>query len=353
MPEQNLTIYLRWVKSYQHETKEKVEIGLKWILSYLGAMLPSDTMHEAIAWQDNNIIKLDLSKAGYTEASQSSWNRILDNFKQTKEYQLLGSWDIGRFVLMTFNESQNYYEITGVQKKYENFKNKYQFDSENQEYFKSGESGVARGLRKVHFASGNTVDKIAHIAQEGHGETLQEFEAEEFEVFDFMYNGQPRFAVYGTDGNLRPGGDPALSFAGRPAKCMWCHESGVQLPFKLINDNPDKPELMSDFRNLVSNQNAILTDYYQDLTSEIDSFRFDKQSHYLAELLYITYQTPPRRRARNELKAVGKALRTFKPQVVDSVHREFKFLRNLVSRKELDQYLPYQSFLDFDARETS
>lgn len=350
--EYDLKINLRWVKSYKQETKEKVEIGLKWVLSYLGAMIPQVANEQLFVWTDNNILELNLSAAGFSNSSHATLNRILKQYKQTQEYELLGNMDIGRFVMLSFNSSENYYAITGVEKKYNKFKSKYKFKPKNQTYLLPGQSSVAHGFRKLYFSSGLLVTDFAHIAEEGPGATLEDFDPQEFEVFDFMDNGQPRFAVYGADGNLKQGGDASLSVAGKPSKCMWCHESGVQLPFRLINNNPDKPELLGDFKNLVSGQNKIIVDYYKELTTEIDTFRFDKRSHYLAELLYITYQDPPKLRAINELKLVGNLVGRKDLKVIDSVHHEFKFLKMLVSRKELDKLLAYKSLLNFDARET-
>ncbi len=350
--EYDLIINLRWVKSYKQETRDKVEIGLKWVLSYLGAMLPKDPQEQVFVWNDNNDLELNLSGAGFTVSSQRSLNRILKEYKLTEEYQLLGSMDVGRFVMLSFNFSDNYYAITGVEKKYNKFKQKYKFNPQDQTHLLPGQSGVTNGLRKLYFSNGKSVNELAHIAEEGHGDNLEEFYPKEFEVFDFMSNGQPRFAVYNSQGNLKQGGDPFISFAGKPSKCMWCHESGVQLPFRLINEYPENPELLADFKNLVSNQNRLLFNYYEGLTTEVDTFRFDKRSHYLAELLYITYQDPPKLRAVNELKLIGQIGKRKDLKVVDSVHHEFKFLKNLVSRNELDKHLPYKSVLGFDARET-
>ena len=349
---QDLTIKLRWVKSYPHETQEKVNEGLKWILSYLGALLPQETSEETMVWLDDNLLHLDISKAGFPKASYKEWNQILQQLRQTKEYTDLGSLDIGRFVMMSFNSSDSYYVITGVESTFDAFKKKYEFVGDRQEHLLPGQSGVTTGLRKIYSSTGNTIDRIAHMAEEGHGDDPQTFVAKETEVFDFMLNGQPRFAVYGKDGNLKTGGNPELSFAGKPSKCMWCHESGVNLPFRLMNTHPDKPELLSDFKNLVNSQNKILDDYYFNLTETIDTFRFQKPNHYLAELLYISYQTPTKQRALNEIYNAGKSDGVIDFEIVDSTHHEFKFLRKLVSRQELDEYLPYKSTLDIDARET-
>lgn len=349
---ENLRITLRWVKSYPQETQEKVEIGLKWILSYLGAMLPQENIDKTIVWKDDHMILLDISKAGFSATSNKAWNLLLGEIKQTEEYSLLGSLDLGRFVMMSFNSSENYYAITGVEKVFTDFKESYKFDPNDQESLLPGQSAIAPGLRKMYFSTGQTVDQLAHIAEEGIGDDPKTFKVKEMEVFDFMLNGQPRFAVYGVDGHLKIGGNPDLSGAGKPSKCMWCHESGVQLPFKLMNDFPDQPKLLFDFKEMVKLQNTILDTFYYNLIVEVDTFRLDKANHYLAELLYINYQKPTKQRAQNELLNAGISDKDFDFQIIDTTHHEFKFLKNLISRNELDDYLPYQSDLKIDARET-
>ena len=68
---------------------------------------------------------------------------------------------------------------------------------------------------------------FAFRASEGEGSlTDGSFVAEEFEVMDMMPNGQQRFAVYGDDGALRAAA--AISAAGQPGRCMWCHEAILQ-----------------------------------------------------------------------------------------------------------------------------
>ena len=50
------------------------------------------------------------------------------------------------------------------------------------------------------------------------------FDLAEFDLIDLMPNGQLRYAVYGLDGVLLPYSSSDYGLAGKPAKCMWCHE---------------------------------------------------------------------------------------------------------------------------------
>ena len=47
-----------------------------------------------------------------------------------------------------------------------------------------------------------------------------------------MPNGQLRIALYDKNGNLKEAADSNITHAGKPAKCLWCHESGIQPLFR-------------------------------------------------------------------------------------------------------------------------
>lgn len=347
--ESELKIRLRWVQSYPEETPEKVEVGLKWILSYLGAMLPQSSISEAIYWCEEDIICLDISKAGFPEASKKIWSQLIKKYKSLEEYQLLGSLDIGRFVLLSFNNSWHYYAITGVAPDFESFEKQYNF-ANKKDYLLLGESCIASGIRTLLPSEGDNLNMLAHIAEEGIGSTIESFETKEFEVFDFMENGQPRFAIYDMNGKLISGVDPNLSKAGKPAKCMWCHESKILPPFALMKQNKDT---LRSFKNLVKTQNIILNLYSESLNTQVDTFRNNKSQHFLAELLYITYQTPTLDRAKKELENVNQPIHKFAPPILSKTHHEFEYLTNLVNRIHLDALLPYPSTVDIDSRNTT
>lgn len=347
---EELVIRLKWYKAYPDDHKQRAEIGLKWILSYLGAMLPNETADINMIWEKSNVLKLDIAALGFSNEALKVWKELLPILKKSKEYQRNGSMDIGRFVLLTFNTSWHYYAITGVAPTFNDFKNQYYFDDQHKDTLLAGESCVTSGIRTINAAKGNTVPQIAHIAEEGEGQQLENFKVKDLEVFDFMKNGQPRFAVYDLDGQLRIGADPTITKAGKPAKCMWCHESTVMPPFKLIQTNSPK---LTEHRQLVKQQNGLLKDYRATLAPTIDTFRNVAKRHYLAELLYITYLEPSQDRAIEELKQANIPIQDLDLIIKDSCHHEFKFIKNLVDLDSLAKWLPYDRNWKGDARETT
>ena len=108
----DLVIDLRWIPSYENETQDSIEIGLKWIMSYLGAMLPQEFIKQTMVWSDENIMTLDISKAGFSSRAERTWARLLKHYKNSQEYKTYKSMDIGQFVLLSFNASWHYYAIT-------------------------------------------------------------------------------------------------------------------------------------------------------------------------------------------------------------------------------------------------
>ncbi len=123
---------------------------------------------------------------------------------------------------------------------------------------------------------------MAFIAQEGTGSAQQgSFEPSDFEVFDFMENGQPRFAIYDHNGQLKTAVPPSLGEAGKPAKCMWCHESNIQPNFVYVH-----PQTTS-FNQLIQAKRAYLNSTRQLLTSDLSYTLLHDQR--FAKLLYILF----------------------------------------------------------------
>jgi len=351
--DEDLIIRLRWVPSYQSEDNLAVEKGLKWVLSYLGALLPINTIHKTFEWENDRILKLNLATAGFSPKAQQVWRKLLKRYKNSTEYKELGSLDIGRFVMLSFNASWHYYAITGASRTFPEIKNKYNFSENKYFVLPPGRSGVTSGLRIVHTAKADSIFQIAHFAQEGSGQSLSQFNSEEIEVLEIMANGQPRFAVYDKNGHLTAGGNPAISKAGKPAKCMWCHESSLLPPFKVINQYPEELYLYTDLLAISKSQNSILSNHSRHTTPQLDTFRYSQEEHYLGELLYITYLNPTLLRAKNELQHANKSELISKLSVTQSNHHEFKFLKNLVSRSILDSITQYNSLPRVSSRETT
>ncbi len=348
----DLAINLRWIPSYEEETHQKIEVGLKWVLSYLGATLPQASTDDAFSWTQTNILQLDLSKAGFSDRTNVVWNQLIREYKKTSEYQQYGSLDIGKFVLLSFNSSWHYYAITDAPTTFNEFKSNYAFANKHSAQFLPDRSGVTSGIRIVHTSHAESALQIAHFAEEGTGTTIEEFQNKEIEAFDIMPNGQPRFVIYDENGLLKAGASKEISRAGKPAKCMWCHESGIQLPFRVINQFPDELHQFQSFNNTVTLQNKMLDNYYKSFLPQQDTFRNKKELHYLAELLYITYQSPTIMRAEGELRFLKKYDKIDDLSITQEKHHEFKFLKNLVRRSNLDSLTQINTYHHISSRET-
>lgn len=266
------TINLKWSKSFDNESKETVTIGLSWYLSYMGALCSQSMLDKAMLWNDDKTFSLALDKCGFTAEALSAYSTLISKWKDTEGYKNSGSIDLGEFYLLTFNSSWHYYAITGVATDFNTFLDKYDFDQPIQLY--SGESSISYGDRVVYFGSNDTIlESMAYYAVEGTGSLKEHtFQPVDFEVFDFMPNGQPRFAIYGTDGKLKESATKRLGKGGKPSKCMWCHESSVLPSFKKTKD--EKLEL---FTHNILNRKQILSRFQEDSNS---ANLFDSLAHH-------------------------------------------------------------------------
>ncbi len=286
---QDLRIHLQWYPAYSDESQQDVEVGLLWILAYLGEPITSNNYLDYMDWVEDDILLLDLTQLVSNPHRVKLWQKILTSLEASSTDRLHHSVDVGKFVFSTFNESETYYKLTEMPDQLEEFKTYYNLDENYVFAVAAGESCVAPGYRIFNSSKTSRLPRLGYIAQEGDGESIADFTPNEFEVFGFMKNGQPRFGVYGTDGKLREGGHPDLTTAGKPAKCMWCHTSQVQ-PLIFASSTVDGYESQDSFTRRINQQNKLRRRYLrkQNLDFVIDSLK----QHSLAELLYVTYEYP-------------------------------------------------------------
>ena len=140
---------------------------------------------------------------------------------------------------------------------------------------------------------------------------------------DIMPNGQLRFAVYNGLGNLIPSSPHSLGKAGKPSKCIWCHELMIQPLFK---ENVAIPSMMSNEefgRQQLQLQNK-LSNYRKTLHTEID---YDKlQDHSYLELLYISFMEPNTERIRNEFPEMNNEQLAIIRKMNAHTYHEFPYL---------------------------
>lgn len=282
-------ITLIWNKSFDGQSQSDVKTGMIWTLSWLGAELPKGSFEKACAWSDSTRFTINLDSVGFNESARHALRVICDSIKRSEEYAHYDGIDVGKFVMLTLGSTWHYYEITGVPETLDEFKRKYKFDS-TAHLFGVTNSGVAEGHRKIYFSRDTALFHCGFIAEEGDGSLESAtFKAMMYECFDIMPNGQLRFMVYDENGNLAAGSPSAIGDAGKPTKCLWCHETHVQSLF--IENQPVTGMLTNEgFMQIRDSIQSRLERYRLILATDMDWK--NQRDHTLSELLYITYMEP-------------------------------------------------------------
>lgn len=328
------SLQLKWHKSHPTDSKERACIGLKWILSYLGAELPKGSFDDGITWRSEQVFELNIKEMGFSSNSLFAWKKLLSKFKSSQAYQTNGSMDLGRFVMLTFNSTWHYYVLTGVPNTYDKFLALHEFDDDLRWQIHAEESCVSNGVRHMQSSQCSSINEIAHIAEEGNRSQNEKIKISEFEVFDYMSNGQPRFAIYDLAGNLKPAAHPLLSKAGKPSKCMWCHESQVSATFLAKTETEGLLSLLN-VNEIVLEQNEWIMDFHTKRNSDLDFTKIHQ--HELAELLYVGFSFPDSVRLASEFSKTNIAFPELE-KLKTTAFKEYKnrpgfektFLRNQI-----------------------
>jgi hypothetical protein len=330
-----LSIDLRWIQSYEDETKADVKTGLEWTLSFLGAALPARGP-DPLSWR-GEVLTLHLDYAGIDSSVLPRWQRLLALMKASEEYRATGALDIGRFVAMTLCSANHYYALTNASTDYERARANRSFAAERVAIV---ESGVSLGSRRLEIAEGATLADIAFVAHEGTGAISQDtLVPEERELLDVMPNGQLRFALYGADGALKPVADPKLTAAGKPAKCLWCHETHLLRPFYARTSVPGYVSI-GDFEQRIARRMDDLRAARSTLVSRIDFAR--QQDHTYAELLYLAFYEPSAERVAREWGVPVARVQETLSRLPTHAREEFDFLgQRLYRRADVDALAPY------------
>jgi len=326
-PDPALTIELRWVESYPAQRRIEVETGLLWSLSYLGATLPRDERF-LLFWQ-GNVVTLRLDLAGIDSDAAQHWARLLAVMKASEEYRSAGAIDVGRFVALTLCSPRHYYALTGAKQRFDEARSAYSFDSQP---IAIVDSSVSEGSRLIEAPQGFAPNELAFIAHEGVGSIRQgSFQIAEHEFLDVMPNGQLRFALYDASGTLKPSASGTLTTAGKPTKCLWCHESNLMGPFV-------EPVQALEERVAVGNQR--LREARSALRSKIDFSR--AQDHTYAELLYVAFYEPSAERIAQEWNVSVDRVEELLSDLPTHAQEEFPFLGDeLYSRADVDTRAPH------------
>jgi hypothetical protein len=344
----NLTIDLRWVQGYSKESRASVETGLIWGLSFLGAQIPQG--RPFFSWH-GNVVTVDLGGAGVPKESWPAWEKLLSLFKSSGEYRASGGLDIGRFLMLTLCSTNHYYALTGTSSTFNEFRSKHPFEPKRMAVV---ESTLTHGNRLVEIGKGDVgASRFGFAVYEGTG-SIQDgsFQSSEIEALDFMPNGQLRFAVYDSDGNLKGTATPALSMAGKPSKCLWCHEIRLQSPFANKTDVQGYYST-GEFRAIIRDRMRSIDAYRHGLSSVVD---FTKtQDHTFAELLYVSFAEPSAARLASEWNMPVEEVQRLLSNARTHTQSELRLLEGpLYRREEIDRFAPYTTIrVPSDAREAS
>lgn len=343
--ELELQIKVRWSKAYELQNKNKINSAIFWWGFFLGADLPLDAKDRIIQWEEETVILLDIGEMGFSKKALKAFDHILEVLRKSEEYQKMGSIDLGRLVVLTLNSSWHYYEITAMPKQLLDFTSQYHF-SEETVILPKGSSCISSKDRYFKFLDGDKAT-LAFISAEGDERTRENFaDAEEFEVYDLMDNGQFRFAVYDYKGKLKAFADNKFTRAGKPSKCLWCHETSMQslfcAPLELKENLGAGFLSLKKFDSLkvIKGEQLEAIRTVRDIQSDFDFKR--KELHYLLELVYISFLEPSAERLALEWNMPLADVRFLVKDLPHHEHEEFAYLGDtLYERKDVDLLSPY------------
>ena len=327
--ETETTINLKWNKAYADDSIDKSLIGLKWALSYIGATLPSSNSGFATT---DNVIAINIKYLGFSQQAQQKLLSLTGKIKASSEYQANNSVDLGRFVALLLGASEHYYEIVGTPKTLNEVLNQYTLLPQKG-YVNN--SGVSLEHRIIQFSEQNGFNQV-FLSEEVDPVTGEIYE---YETIELLPNGQLRFGIFDIDGNRKNNADKTHSNAGKPAKCMWCHESNIN---QMFNSQNDYTGFLSytDFQNTLLNYRESNRTQKLALTDGVDFAQ--TQQHTLTELLYISFMEPSAERLSVEWNLTITQVQDLLSGLPTHIYDEFSFLGTLYDRKDVESLAPAQ-----------
>jgi hypothetical protein len=321
-------LVLKWNKIYEEDNIQKAKIGLEWTFSYMGASLPLNNSGIIV---ENNLIEIDLEKLGFNTHAIEKLEELNEIIFTSEEYQVNNNIDLGRYISLLLGASEHYYKITGVPYLLSDMLDNYNLNSERG-YVNN--SGVSFEHRLISFSDQEGFNQL-FFCEEVDPETGNTLE---FETVELMQNGQPRFGIYDKDGFRINSTDPLHSNAGKPAKCMWCHESGIQ-PLFAIQDDFEGFIPYLEFKDLLTNFKDSHKSLQNTLVNGVDYQ--ETQQHTLTELIYISFMEPSAERLSLEWEMSVSEVENLLSGLPTHIHEEFFYLGDLYDREDVEPFAPF------------
>ena len=332
----NTTIQLKWNKAYENDTLDQSVIGLKWALSYLGATLPEGDMGFSYT---NTTITIDVIKLGFNTNAEAYMLELIEIIKLSDEYQTTNHVDLGRFIALTIGASEHYYKIIGTPNTLNEVLMNYTL-LPAKGYIDN--STVSNEHRILEFSEQLGFNQL-FITTEVDPNTQEIYE---YETIELLTNGQLRFGIYNAEGIRIPSANATHTNAGKPAKCMWCHESTINPLFAPQNN-------YTNYLTYNELQNTLLSYRAQHNQNKISLFPdgvdySQTQQHTLTELLYISFMEPSAQRLSYEWNLPLSEIESILEGLDTHIYEEFPFLGNLYHRKDVESFAPFQGILVSD-----
>jgi len=321
-------LQLKWNKAYTDDSIDKSVIGLKWALSYIGAELPTNQI--CISYE-NNIISIDIDKLGLNPNTKEKLLLLHTKIQASNEYQLNHNVDLGRYIALLIGASEHYYEFIETPKTLSELLSNYKLLPQKG-YVQS--STVSLQHRIIEFSEQNGFHQV-FVSKEIDPITG---EINEYETIELLANGQLRFGIYDTNGNRKNFAGSSHTNAGKPAKCMWCHESVINQMFLPQKDNPGYLPY-ADFQNTLINYRETNKKMKLGLTNGVDFSQ--TQQHTLTELAYISFMEPSAERLSLEWNLPLEKVQKILSEIPTHVYDEFPFLGNLYHREQIEMLAPF------------
>lgn len=329
LSENEISINLKWNKSYEDDSIEKARMGLSWCYSMLGARI----LNSLVLPQTNEIISVDIKQIGFNENSINKIKILHEKIKNTQEYQLNNSIDLGRYISLLIGASEHYYTITNVPENLDEILSNYELNP-SKGYVNN--STVSLKHRVIEYSNQEGLNQLfvsTEIDPQNNGTV-------EFETIEIMENGQLKFGVFDSNGNRINVANNEHTNAGKPAKCMWCHESNINQLFTPQNNfsgfltSQQLNDTLINFNNKLKQQQFLLT----------EGVNFSNtQDHVMMELAYITFMEPSKLRLSNEWNVSEIEVQNILSSLTTHEHDEFPFLGNLYDRNEVENFAPFSS----------
>lgn len=331
----DLQINLKWFPAYQEDTFEKNKIALEWCFAFLGSDITNQSSSSYYFKEKDKTITINIDELGFSDTAIEEFKILHKTIKNSEEYRFHNAFDIGKYIALTIGSSYHYYKIAEIPDNIDYYTSLYLINN-LKGYINNSSISLPTKHRILSYSrltNGNQLFVTTEIDP-----TTQEIK--EFETVERMPNGLTKFGIYDPTGHLISNANKTVSNAGKPAKCMWCHESNIQVLFRNQNDFQGflTANQLNDTLNYYSNQ---LKNYQNNVW--LNPSQLEKQLHTNMELSYISYMEPSAERLSLEWQTPINQVKNLLSNISTHTHDEFSFLGELYHRKDVEIFSPYKT----------